>query len=91
MILKFKNADDIEIVGLKFAYDGCHKIYILEDEEDIKDALELNYIIYPMNKLPVIWYESCPLKFISNWKLTKMYISQDDNEKYVDIDIKMVN
>ena len=33
----------IEVVGDYFAYDGCHKIYILEDE---KDRLEMLFPIY---------------------------------------------
>ena len=30
----------------KIAYDGCHKIYICEDDEDLKEAKEIGYQIH---------------------------------------------
>lgn len=66
----------IEVVGNEFAYDGCHKIYIIEDENDRKDALECGYDILPISELLTKYNRSCELKFISNWKLTKKYVGQ---------------
>lgn len=60
----------------KFAYDGCHKIYIIEDENDLKEAKKHDYEIHDIKELPKIWENSCDLRFIHNWKLTKTYISQ---------------
>ena len=54
-----------------FAYDGCHKIYILEDEADEQLAREYDYYIYAINELYDTFKSSCPLRFINNWKLTK--------------------
>ena len=34
-----------EILGKEFAFDGCHKIYIIEDDDDKKMAIEYGYII----------------------------------------------
>lgn len=67
----------IEIKGIGVAYDGCHKIYILEDTEDINKAKELGYKIYD----DVVYTEdlykmSCELRFIHNWKLDKTYVKQ---------------
>lgn len=67
----------IEVVtNGKFAYDGCHKIYIIEDEQDEKEAIEFEYDLLPIEKLKETYEDSCPLKFISNWKLDKYYVSQ---------------
>lgn len=65
-----------EINGNKVAYDGCHKIYILEDEEDIKEAVELEYAVLDIRQLKEIYNDACPLRFISNWKLDKSYVKQ---------------
>ena len=66
----------IEVVGNEFAYDGCHKIYIIEDENDRKDALECGYDILPISELLTQYNRSCELRFISNWKLTIRYVGQ---------------
>lgn len=71
MKINGKNID-----GKKFAYDGCHKIYVIEDKKDEKEAIDLCYSILGIKKLPETYYKSCPLRFISNWKLTKTYIEQ---------------
>lgn len=72
----------IEIIGSKFAYDGCHKIYIIEDEVDEKKALELGYDIFIMDELEDAWNNSCELRFISNWKLNKDYVKQFENATF---------
>jgi hypothetical protein len=66
----------IKVVGKEFAYDGCHKIYIIEDENDLKDALECGYDILPISELLTQYNRSCELRFISNWKLTIRYVGQ---------------
>lgn len=65
-----------KVKGNKFAYDGCHKIYVCEDEKDIKEAVEIGYAILDIRQLKNIYENSCPLKFISSWKLDKSYIKQ---------------
>lgn len=59
-----------------FAYDNCHKIYIIEDNEDLKKALKIGYDIYDIKEIEEKYNNSCSLKFISNWKLDKQYIKQ---------------
>lgn len=66
----------VEIVGNEFAFDGCHKIYIIENEEDKNNALEIGYHIFPIQDLKSCFEYSCPLKFISNWALSKQYVPQ---------------
>lgn len=65
----------------KFFYDGCHKIYIIEDFSDIEDMINNLYWsmddIYPIDELENILLNSCPLVFIHNVKLTKDYLTQE--------------
>ena len=69
-----------ELDGLSlFVYDGCHKIYIIEDHNDIESVKQLwgaDEIFYNIDELPKIWDDTCPLRFISNWKLDKTYVRQ---------------
>ena len=41
--------------GDKFAYDNCHKIYIIEDQTDIEEAKEIGYDVYPIENLKEIY------------------------------------
>ena len=59
-----------------FAYDGCHKIYLIEDDKDDAEARAAGYEIKPIKELEKVYEESCELRFISNWKLTKFYAQQ---------------
>ena len=53
----------------EFAFDGCHKFYLIQTKEDRANALEIGYDLYPMNRLPSMFQHSCPLRFINTWKL----------------------
>lgn len=72
----------IEVIGNKFVYDGCHKIYIIEDENDLRECQELwgNLILgeslFPIEEIENKYYESCDLRFIRNWKLDIQYVGQ---------------
>lgn len=66
----------------EFAYDGCHKIYLIEDEEDKKQAIETEYMIMKIEDLPRIWAESCSLRFINNGKLTRQYVGQFEKAEF---------
>lgn len=71
--------NDMEVLGKLFAYDGCHKIYIIENSDDKQEALKIGYDVLPISNLKEIFYSSCPLKFISNWSLDKSYVNQFEN------------
>lgn len=64
------------VLGNTFAYDGCHKIYILEDIEDTKQAIKNGYKICLIETIEDVYNNSCSLKFINNWKLTEVYAEQ---------------
>lgn len=65
-----------ETTAKAFAYDGCHKIYLLERDSDWKVASSDGYTILPIEKLPETFDGSCDLRFISNWALTKRFVRQ---------------
>lgn len=80
----------IEVVGEKFVWDGCHKIYIIEDDNDLIQCMELwgtlvnGTDLFDIRDIENVWYKSCSLKFIYNWKLDKQYVSQEENFKNIE-------
>lgn len=66
----------IEVVGETFAFEGCHKIYICESEDDEEKMKSYGYDIYPIEDLPEIWERTCSLRFINNANLDKTYVAQ---------------
>lgn len=55
----------------QFAWDGCHKIYILENQEEVTEAEKVGYEILDIKNLETAWEKSCELKFINFWNLDK--------------------
>lgn len=74
--------NDREVVGDKFAYDGCHKIYLLEDQTDVDEARRTGYTICQISELEELWEGSCSLRFISNWALTVHYVAQFEDATF---------
>lgn len=64
------------ITAIGFAFDGCHKIYLLENESDCEKMLGYGYNLYLIEGLPQAWADSCPLRFIESADLTKTYVKQ---------------
>ena len=64
------------ITAKHFAYDGCHKIYLIDSDDDKYESSDCGYDILPISQLKNKFETSCGLQFISNWKLTKDYIKQ---------------
>lgn len=52
-----------------FAFDGCHKIYLLNNKEQYEDAREAGYNIFDIKELPEVWKNSCHMRFINTWDL----------------------
>lgn len=52
----------------EFAFDGCHKIYLI-DTPEVREKLEgYGYEpddFHPVSDLPEVWEDSCSLRFIS--------------------------
>ena len=66
----------IEVKGKSFAYDECHKIYILEKKYQEAEAIKIGYNILSIDRLEETYNKSCPLKFINSWDLKKQYVAQ---------------
>lgn len=67
----------IDILG--FAFDGCHKIYVLRNQAELAELIELGYDIYEPQELPDAWARSCGLRFISSGDLSEQYIGQGED------------
>lgn len=57
----------IEESGLPVAFDGCHKIYFLEDDGRRAQAESFGYAIYPAVLIKELIAQSCFLVFVSRW------------------------
>jgi hypothetical protein len=64
------------VTGDRFAFDGCHKIYIIDTPEQEAEARRYGYEIYPIEDIEQTYEDSCNLKFISSW-------NDDDFVSYV--------
>ena len=72
----------VEIKATSFAYDGCHKIYLIESEAELREVLKTSYEVRSISELEETYLNSCGLEFISNWSLTKQYAEQCENAKF---------
>lgn len=73
---KYINGQKVTAIG--FAFDGCHKFYLLENEADCKKLEGYGYNLYAIAGLPRAWADSCPLRFIESADLTKQYVGQGE-------------
>lgn len=60
--------NDKAVAATEFAYDGCHKVYLI-DSPEVRETLEgYGYEpddFHPVSELPAVWEQTCPLRFIS--------------------------
>tara|TARA_R100000742_G_C4253014_1_gene71152 strand:+ start:647 stop:928 length:282 start_codon:yes stop_codon:yes gene_type:complete len=63
--------NNIEIKDKYFAFDTCHKIYILSNQDEIDQAIELGYEIKEIKDIVNTYNKSCPYKFINYWNLKR--------------------
>ncbi len=66
------------IKGIGFAFDGCHKLYIVATKSQWNKALQMGYNVCNLNGLQAAWNDSCPLRFISSWDLKTQYVKQNE-------------
>lgn len=68
--MKLTTAQKIEAIEeskLPIAFDGCHKIYFLEDDAREAQAREFGYGIFESSEIRQLIAASCPLVFVSRW------------------------
>lgn len=57
------------------AWDTCHKIYVLENEEEVEQAKNAHYEIVDIDStLDFVWESSCNSRFIRFWDTSKPVI-----------------
>ena len=76
-----------DIVQDRFAFDGCHKFYLIDTPEDEDLLRSYGYEIYPIEDLPAAWNDSCPLRFIDSADLQTVYVQQAEPAWFVGWDI----
>ena len=64
------------ITAYAFGFDGCHKIYLVENGEDEELLRSFDYEIYDIDGLPRAWADSCPLRFIETADLSETVVPQ---------------
>lgn len=72
-MLKFiyKNKE-YEVKADMFAYDGCHKIYLITNMHDEDESHDYGYELRGVEELPAIWDVTCPLRFIQFWDVENL-------------------
>lgn len=55
----------IPVKAEEFAWDGCHKIYLVTTTRGRDDIVGCGYTLQPVSELPRAWEESCFLRFIN--------------------------
>lgn len=68
--------DAREVQAESVAYDGCHKIYLIQTQADLDLLTDLGYAIHPLDRLQDIWDISCPLRFVSLADLSEDIVPQ---------------
>lgn len=72
-MLKFIYKDkEYEVKADMFAYDGCHKIYLITNMHDEDESHDYGYELWGVENLPAIWDATCPLRFISFWDVENL-------------------
>ena len=61
-----------EIKANMVAYDNCHKIYLITDNNEADEARSYGYELQPVSNLPAIWDAACPLRFIEFWDVENL-------------------
>ena len=75
--------NDNKIKQNRFAFDGCHKFYLIDNPKDERMMRELGYQIYEIDDLPLAWNDSCPLRFIMSANLETTYVSQGEPARFM--------
>lgn len=61
--------DAIEASDLMVAFDGCHKLYLVDGPEEIADASATGYDLHEAKEIRALVNRSCGLVFVHAWNL----------------------
>ena len=59
-----------------FAYDGCHKIYLIDTEKQLQEFQGSRYQIKPISELKRTFDDSCGLRFVNSADLKITFVKQ---------------
>lgn len=82
-----RKINGIPVDERKFAFDNCHKIYLLKSEDEANDASEYGYAIHPIEELPECWTDTCPLRFVQRWSTYEDIVCQFEPARFEGWDI----
>lgn len=68
--------NDHTIEADEFAWDGCHKIYVVTNKESRDELAYYGYDFFPIAELQEAWDTSCNLKFINSADLVDSFVPQ---------------
>lgn len=74
-----------EITADSFAWDECHKIYLINTEEDLDKFIEYEYKIFPISLLQEAYENSCGLRFISDGDLDFSPVEQGQDAEFKEV------
>ena len=93
LIIKDKN-NKYRVCGMlsqdirNYAYDNCHKHYIIRNNKEMEEAKSYGYDIKPLCELPTTWSNSCGLEMIDFWdveNITCPVLVPQFNQEHVNI------
>lgn len=67
-----------KITAIEFAFDGCHKIYLVNNAEDKNQLIEYGYNFYPIEELQEVYEGSCSLRFIQDMTTFNNIVAQSE-------------
>jgi hypothetical protein len=59
----------IEASDLRLAFDGCHKIYLIQSQAEADDAEQYGYGIYDAAMIRTLIASSCFLVYVHAWDI----------------------
>lgn len=65
-----------EITAEEFAFDECHKIYLINSTADREKLLGYGYELFPIEDLEYAYNSSCGLRFIEDAEDFKEIVPQ---------------
>jgi hypothetical protein len=72
-----------------YVYDGCHRFYVIFDEDDADEAMKDGREILPLDETMFAKFKSsCPLRFIYDWKLDNYILPQSFDCDYAEAEFK---
>ena len=77
-----KKINGIQVTSKEFAYDGCHKIYLISNDKEKNLAVEYGYAILDVGLLKETFDNSCSLKFIDSLDLKVTYVKQFEKANF---------